>query len=79
MNVYTTKFFSNCPNNGIRIEYTLVISNEEVVPVEQIVAKVESLSEGFHEELADELKAAFGGSQVLTAWHHSVLIETTRS
>ena len=79
MNAYTTEFFSNCPNNGMRIKYRLRIESREIIPVEQITAKVESISEGFHEEVADELLAAFGGVQTLTADHHGVTIETTRA
>jgi hypothetical protein len=78
MNAYTTEFFSNCPNNGLRIKYRLRIETAEVIPVEQIVAKVESITEGYHEEVADELLLSFGGAQTLTADHHGVTIETTR-
>lgn len=79
MNAYTTEFFANCPNNGIRIKYRLRIETRYVIPVEQITAKVESISEGFHEEVADELLRTFGGVQTLTADHHGVTIETIRA
>lgn len=79
MNAYTTEFFTNCPNNGLRIKYRLRIETLEIIPVEQITAKVETISEGFHEEVADELLAAFGGVQTLVADHHGVTIETTRA
>ncbi len=79
MNAYTTEFFTNCPNNGLRIKYRLRIETREVIPVEQITAKVETLHEGFHEEVADELLRAFGGVQTLVADHHGVTIETTRA
>jgi hypothetical protein len=79
LNAYTTEFFTNCPNNGLRIKYRLRIETREVIPVEQITAKVETLSEGFHEEVADELLRAFGGVQTLVADHHGVTIETTRA
>ena len=79
MNVYTTEFFANCPNNGLRIKYRLRIETHEAIPVEQITAKVESISEAFHEEVADELLSAFGGAQTLVADHHGVTIETTRA
>lgn len=77
MNAYTTEFFTNCPNNGLRIKYRLRIETREIIPVEKITAKVESISEGLHEEIADELLAAFGGVQTLVADHHGVTIETT--
>lgn len=78
MNTYRTEFFATCPTNGVRIKYALVIETAEVIQVEQIVAKVESLDQGFHEEIADELLSAFGGRQMLVAEHHSVSIETER-
>lgn len=79
MNVYSTEFFSSCPNNGIRIRYRMTIKTRKVLSVEAILAKVESLAEGYHEEIADDLFASFGGIQTLTADHHGVTIETTRS
>ena len=78
MNAYTTEFFSNCPNNGLRIKYRLRIESAEVIPVEQIIAKIEGLPDAYHEELADDLLVSFGGLQMLTADHHGVTIETTR-
>lgn len=79
MNIYTTEFFANCPNNGLRIKYSLRIEAREIIPVEQITAKVESISEGYHEEVADELLSSFGGVQTLIADHHGVTIETVRA
>lgn len=79
MNAYTTEFFSNRPNNGLRIRYRLRIETREVIPVEQITAAVESVSEGFHEGIADDMLRRFGGVQTLTADHHGVTIETTRA
>jgi hypothetical protein len=78
LNAYTTEFFANCPNNGFRIKYRLRIESSEVIPVEQIIAKVEAISDCYHEEVADEMLAAFGGAQTLVAEHHGVTIETTR-
>lgn len=79
MNSYITEFFTNCPNNGLRGKYRLRIESRRVIPVEQITAKVEAINEGFHEDVADELLAAFGGVQTLTADHHGVTIETMRA
>ncbi len=79
MNTYTTEFFAACPNNGVRIKYRLQIETLDVVPVEQLIAKIESFSEAFHEGIADELFAEFGGKQTLVADHHSVTIETVRT
>ena len=79
MNTYTTEFFTNCPNNGLRIKYRLRIEKQETIPVEQIIAKVESIAEGYHEDIADDLLLSFGGAQTLVADHHGVNIETTRA
>jgi hypothetical protein len=78
LNTYTTKFFANCPNNGIRVKYILRIETGVVIPVEQIMSAVESVGDEFHEELADQMQERFGGRQTLTADHHGVTIETVR-
>lgn len=78
MNTYKTKFFAKCPANGIRVEFELTINTGSVIPVEDILAEVEGIKTGFHEEIADSLQQRFGGSQTLIADHHGVRIETTR-
>ena len=78
MNAYTVEFFAQCPNNGLRIKYSLRVETSDVIPVEQIIAAVESVGEGYHEELADEMLGRFGGLQTMIADHHGVTIETTR-
>lgn len=78
LNKYRAEFFARCPINGIRVKYALLIETTEAIRVELIVNRVEAIREGLHEALADELHAAFGGKQTLTADHHSVIIETTR-
>lgn len=78
MNKYTTNFFAVCPNNGIRIGYELTITTGRVIHVEDIVAEVEAIKTGLHEDIADQLLANLGGSQVLKASHHGVHIETIR-
>lgn len=78
MNTYTTEFFATCPNNGIRIKYHLRIESQVVIAIEQIIAAIEIIEEGFHEEIADDLLVRFGGVQTLAADHHGVTIETTR-
>jgi hypothetical protein len=78
LNIYRTEFFANCPVNGVRIKFALEIRTKEVIPVEQIIARVEAISEGYHEEIADDLLRAFGGHQTLIAAHHGVTIETER-
>ena len=78
MNTYTTTFFADCPNNGVRILYRLEIQTGVVLSVEDIITGVGEVSEGYHEEIADELLQRFGGFQTLTADHHGVTIETSR-
>lgn len=79
MNAYSTEFFANCPNNGVRIKYRFRVETPETLSVESIVSAVEAIDEGFHEEIADELLERFGGVQTLVADHHGVTIETTRT
>ena len=78
MNIYKTKFFATCPVNGARIEYCLTIQTGQVIEVEALIAEVESIKSGLHEAIADRLLSAFGGSQVMTADHHGVNIQTIR-
>ena len=78
MNTYTTEFFSNCPTNGIRVQYRLKIETGVMIPVEQIIAVVEGVGDQYHEELADDMLVRFGGRQTLSAMHHGVHIETIR-
>ena len=79
MNIYTTEFFATCPNNGVRIKYTLRIETTAVIVVEHILAATESFTDDFHEHIADALHGRFGGKQTLVADHHSVTIETVRT
>lgn len=80
-NTYRHTFFARCPANGIRIEYQLRIDvpAHQTVRVEQIVAATSSIRAGYHEDIADTLQRKLGGSQVLTAFHHGVGIETRRA
>lgn len=78
MNVYTTRFFSTCPNNGARIEYEVSIETDKVIQVEDIIDAVTLFNRSFHEEIADQLFREFGGRQTLTADHHGVTIRSIR-
>ena len=77
MNRYTHQFVVACPNNAVKVGYSLVIETVETVMVEDIVAacKVDS---AYHEALADKLHLRFGGRQTMKAFHHGVWIETVR-
>lgn len=78
MNIYTTQFFVKCPVNGARISYALSIHTGDVIKAEDITSSVDSIGQGLHEDIADDLFARFGGSQRLIADHHGVHIETIR-
>ena len=78
LNFYKVKFFCECPNNRVRIEYTLQIETDETLSVELIIEQVTDLDPHFHEELADVFLSKFGGTQMLTAMHHGVEIKTIR-
>lgn len=60
------------------MQYRLRIEIETMIPVEQILATVEAIDDGFHEDIADGLLDRFGGTQTLVADHHGVTIETIR-
>lgn len=79
MNTYETQFFCKCPVNGVRILYELKISTTSVIPVEELLEHISAnYSDGFHEKIADDLQIKFGGSQTMSANHHSVTIRTIR-
>lgn len=77
--MYETEFFAACPNNGARIKYALCIKVFSPVPVEAIISTVQAIGSGYHEQIAESLRAAFGGLQTLRADHHGVTITTHRS
>lgn len=77
-NIYETEFFASCPTNQIRVCYKLKIETHEIIKVEEIIAAVESIRVGFHEDIANKLFAVFEGRQTLVANHHSIIITTIR-
>lgn len=80
MNQYAIEFFINCPKNGIRIKYMLMISTPgpRVIMVEDITAFVDTLKSEYHEAMADKFYSRFGGIQIMRGHHHGVDITTTR-
>lgn len=78
MNVYTHRFSAVCPANAQSISYTFKLTTEWLVKVEEIQKTFPDNLTKFHEELADQLYAKFGGEQVLEAWHHGTHIRTQR-
>jgi hypothetical protein len=81
MNVYRYRFCALCPNNRRTITYSLELTSDRTIMVEEIVAAGEAaqdLPKPYHENIADMLFEKFGGSQRLRAYHHGVEIETVR-
>lgn len=72
MNRYTHKFVAACPNNGLPIFYTLIIEvpANRMIQIEHIATATALIKEGYHEKIADQLHARFGGHLVLVAHHH---------
>lgn len=79
MNIYRYQFRARCPNNGELIYYRLELTTDQIVMVEAIKTACQRHEAGFHEAIADALFAELGGSQIITATHHMVEIETRRS
>ena len=77
MNIYTQRFRATCPNNGRSVDYLLTIESARTLMVEDIQSAVSNLK-GYHEEFADNLFRAFGGTQTLDAHHHGTDIRTIR-
>lgn len=77
MNRYVHTFVCECPNNGVKVSYTLTVVHADKVMVEEIIAACD-VGIAFHEDLADALLVRLGGRQVMTAFHHGVWITTYR-
>lgn len=78
VNIYRHEFVSVCPNNGQSIIYALEIATDRVIYVEHITTAATLHKRAFHEAIADDLFARFGGKQILRAHHHGVDVETRR-
>jgi hypothetical protein len=79
MNIYRYQFVANCPTNDKPIIYSLSIETEEVIYVEHLMTACALIESDYHEDIADKLSERFKGTQVLTARHHGVDIETRRT
>lgn len=77
LNQYRHTFVVVCPNNGVSINYDLLIETATKIMVEDIVAACRVKS-AYHEDLADALFTQFGGRQEMRAFHHGVHITTNR-
>lgn len=79
MNIYQHRFIATCPNDGARIAYTICIESDDVLMAEAIEAACRFTDSVYHEILADELHAKFGGRQRIEARHGKVDITTVRN
>jgi len=80
-NIYRHQFTATCPNNGQTITYSLELSCEWTIMVEdiqEVCVEAQDLGRPYHENIADLLHAKLGGKQVLRAFHHGVEIESHR-
>lgn len=78
-NEYRINFHVRCPGNNKKVKYKLKIRTSSTIMVEDICDAVQNFKATYHETIADELVARFGGHQKLTAHHHGVDIKTFRS
>lgn len=77
-NTYRYRFVSDCPNNGMPIQYTWTLETISMIQVEDLMAAAAEYSAAYHEQIADALAAKFIGRHTLRAHHHGVDIETVR-
>lgn len=76
MNTYRYTFAADCPKNAESIIYRLEIDHVDMLHVEHIKTACALHPEGYHEAIAADLHARFGGTLRLVANHHGVEIET---
>lgn len=76
MNIYRYTFAAECPVNGETIIYSLQIETGRQIYVEHIKTACALHASGYHEPIAADLHARFGGDLTLRANHHGVEIET---
>jgi hypothetical protein len=77
-NTYRYRFVSDCPNNGVPIQYNWTLETNSMIQVEDLMTAAGEYSTGYHEQIADALAERFTGRHTLRAHHHGVEIETVR-
>ena len=77
-NSYSHKFVAVCPSDGEKIVYSITITTEKMIMVEDIRRRLSLINTGYQETIADELFEHFGGRQVIEAEHQGVKITTER-
>lgn len=78
MNTYSLTFTSRCPVDDAAIVYSLEIRTRSTIKVETLLDATRAFERAFHEDIADQLHALFGGLQHLRAVHSGVTIKTER-
>lgn len=78
MNIYRFAFRARCPVDGAVVSYAAEIRSPAMIRAEELSGWAAKQVEGFHEDFADQLCAAFGGEQRIIAVHAGVQIETVR-
>lgn len=80
MNIYRVNFSCLCYKNCDVIQYSLEITSERMIFVEDIESALyEYKSKStYHEPMADQLYRKLGGKQTITANHRGIDIETRR-
>ena len=77
-NTYRHMFTATCPSDGEIIVYSMEIRSQEMIRVEHIKTATALIKSGYHERIADDVAARFGGDQTIKAVHQGVEIETVR-
>ena len=79
MNTYTLNHQCSCPLGGLEDYYTIKISSQRIVLVEQILKVLKNApAKIFQEDLADYLRCALGAEIEITGYHHGIKITCTR-
>lgn len=71
-------FYVRCPSDKELIKYSLSITTDKTIMVENLIEFVKQIKEDYQESIADSLFKKFGGFSVLSATHQGVTIITTR-
>jgi hypothetical protein len=78
VNTYRFSFMRLCPSDGALIDYRLEISTRQTIMVEDLISACVQVGPVYHEALAEDLLARFGGRQTLEAVHQGVTVTTVR-
>jgi len=76
MNIYEHEFTAGCSVDGKRIYYSLTLTTERTIMVEDIIEACDGL-DGIQEELARDIKLKFGCDTKLEGTHSGVRVTTT--